>query len=356
MKIGSMLKSNLTVMAVLFLVLNSTGCYLNADSGKNNPEEISINEAVKILEFADTELETSENFLTGLLDIGLIIKIEEVSQSLKNSNKVSSEIRGHKFASKIANLLKKAYRKTRCTDSPGFAFKEEVATLLSLAYEKWSEEDPLRDNLKNWMKQISEELEKENTAQKIKESNDSQVSSKDDQYCENEVKSTRIQNDSENHDRDTQAIVREKQIRKQKPRINSVQTTEIQQETAAKPRQKKQRKNSFQAQPTQTERQSVEDNSNFEKNRKQPLAWEQKPAKTVINSKSVSSAPGNRKRNKNAQQTTDATHQLERRKPKNTQKGQTDRKKREVKGSSDLSRKSEIGSHEKTGTTTFRST
>lgn len=355
---GSMLKSKTITLAVLFLGLNSTECYLSADSGKNNQEEISISEATKILEFADTELETPENFLTGLLDIGLIIKIEEVGKALKNSSKVSSEIRGLKLSSKIANLLKKAYRKTRTSDAPGFAFKEEVATLLGLAYDKWSEEDPLRDNFKNWTKQILGELEKEIAVQAAKESSASKIAEDDSEIIE--VKSARLHDSAENADQEAQIIFREKQIRKQKPRINTIQDSVVQAENTEKPRLKKQRKNTFQGQPTMTERQNSDEasKSQLSKNKKQPLAWEQKPEKYLINSKTINSgtgtSTGNRKRHKTSGQVPDASHQLERRKPKNV-KVQSERKKREIKSNTDISRKSDLITNEKVASTNFRS-
>ncbi len=350
MKIGSIFSSKNLALGMILLSLNQ----LKSTPENIQSDEITIHEASKVLEFAHIELDTPQNFMTGVISIGLIMKIEEVAQALKNNNKVSSEIRKLKFPTKIANLLKKAYRESRKQGSPGFGFKEHVGTLLGFAYEKWAEDDPLRENFKNWAKQISDELDKEKAPQISQDPKSNDVNVK----LSQNVKHEDLVEDSDSITRDSQVIFnREKQVRKQKPRVTTTSTT---QETSIaqeqKPKLKKQRINTFQIQPSSITKPSSENQSRqeYSKGQKAPLAWEQKSSKNQNKYQPLNSATNPKIRQKQSVQTSDSTHQLERRKPKNT-KDSFDRKKREDKASPVLSRKSESSLQDRNNTTTFRS-
>lgn len=122
-------------------------------------KEVSAEEINKILTYADAELDSASTFLTGLDDIELILAQEDVVYALKNSNKVESRFRQLKLPTKMATLLKKAYKATRATNGAGVEYKADVARLLVTVHGIWSDEDALQKlNYERWSDELFDEI------------------------------------------------------------------------------------------------------------------------------------------------------------------------------------------------------
>lgn len=122
-------------------------------------KEVSAEEINKILTYADAELDSASTFLTGLDDIELILAQEDVIYALKNNNKVESRFRQLKLPTKIATLLKKAYKATRATNGAGVEHKADVARLLVTVHGIWSDEDALQKlNYERWSDELFDDI------------------------------------------------------------------------------------------------------------------------------------------------------------------------------------------------------
>lgn len=160
---GSLFESNRFLLAAIF-TLGLSLAFCQQISTKSGPkadesESIMVGDVASILNYADAELEDSATFLTGLDDIRLVVGQHDVAKALKTNNKVESQVRKLKLPSKVAGLMKKAFKATRKADGVGAEHKEEVAKLLVEVYGVWSDEDALQKlNFERWSDQIFDEM------------------------------------------------------------------------------------------------------------------------------------------------------------------------------------------------------